>query len=79
MYQRVIYVSLSNLKQDGQENERIVKDVQDAASANQRRMNSNPFEVILMNMGYRVNGGEEEGSEEEGGAQESVPMQCNPT
>lgn len=60
------------------EDERIVKDVQDAAYANQRRMNSNPFEVILMNMGYRMNGGDEEASEEEA-AQEAVPMQCNPT
>lgn len=55
-----------------------MKDVQDAAYANQRRMNSNPFEVILMNMGYSVNRGEEEGSEEEP-APEAVPMHCNPT
>lgn len=26
----------------------------DAASANQKRMNADPFEVMLMNMGYRI-------------------------
>ncbi|ODM96150.1 WD and tetratricopeptide repeats protein 1 [Orchesella cincta] len=62
---------------EGQANDRVVEDVTDAAYANQRRMNSNPFEVILMNMGYRMNGDEEPSDEES--AQEAVPMQCNPT
>ncbi|CAL8110183.1 unnamed protein product [Orchesella dallaii] len=62
---------------EGHTNDRIVEDVQDAAYANQRRMNSNPFEVILMNMGYRMNGDEEPSDEES--APEAVPMQCNPT
>lgn len=57
-----------------------MKDVQDAAYANQRRMNSNPFEVILMNMGYRMNGGVDEASDDDPATQEGgVPMECNPT
>lgn len=34
-------------------NEREIVNLDDAASANQIRMNSDPFELMLMNMGYR--------------------------
>lgn len=40
--------------EDGSKNEREVLNVDDAASANQKRMNADPFEVMLMNMGYRI-------------------------
>lgn len=39
--------------EDGQVNEHEVKDKEDAASSNQRRMKADPFDVVLMNMGYR--------------------------
>jgi WD and tetratricopeptide repeat-containing protein 1 len=42
--------------QDGKKDERIVDDSDDAAAANQRRMNADPLEVMLMNMGYRITG-----------------------
>jgi len=50
----------------------------DAASANQKRMNADPLEVMLMNMGYRITGlpdaDLEEGREGGGG-----PIQCRPS
>ena len=39
---------------DGIKDEREVSDSDNAAFANQRRMNADPLEVMLMNMGYRV-------------------------
>ena len=42
--------------QDGKKDEREVDNSDDAASANQRRMNADPLEVMLMNMGYRITG-----------------------
>jgi WD and tetratricopeptide repeat-containing protein 1 len=69
--------------QEGVSNERLVKDWNDVASENQKRMNSNPFEVILMNMGYRIGGNREaEGSDDEPAAGEPRDrrgVQCNPT
>lgn len=41
---------------DGSKNEREVNNSDDAASANQKRMNADPLEVMLMNMGYRITG-----------------------
>ena len=41
------------LPEDGGSNERRVEDAKDAATKNQRRMNADPFETILLNMGYR--------------------------
>jgi len=40
--------------QDGQKNEREVDNSDDAAMANQKRMNADPLEVMLSNMGYRI-------------------------
>ncbi|XP_075228255.1 WD and tetratricopeptide repeats protein 1-like isoform X2 [Lycorma delicatula] len=39
--------------EDGSENDREVKDRDAAALLNQRRMKADPFDVVLMNMGYR--------------------------
>jgi WD and tetratricopeptide repeat-containing protein 1 len=51
-----------------------------AASANQKRMNADPFEVMLMNMGYRitsVQADEGEGGDE--GAREAPAINCRPS
>jgi WD and tetratricopeptide repeat-containing protein 1 len=40
--------------EDGTENERAISDYERATLANQRRMNADPFESFLMDMGYRV-------------------------
>lgn len=64
--------------EDGKKDEREVDNSDDAASANQRRMNADPLEVMLMNMGYRVTGvldGDED-DEREGG-EATVP--CRPS
>jgi len=50
--------------QDGRENFRAVADCEAVATSNQRRMNADPFETILLNMGYRMN---TEDEEDEGG------------
>ena len=42
--------------QDGSKNDREVDNSDDAALANQKRMNADPLEVMLMNMGYRLSG-----------------------
>jgi len=59
--------------EDGQENSRVVSDLEAAASSNQRRMNADPFETILLNMGYRMNVDEEAGEANEGA------VQCRPS
>lgn len=65
---------------DGSKNDREIIDSDDAASANQKRMNADPFEVMLMNMGYRitaVQGDEGEGGDE--GAREAPAINCRPS
>ncbi|KAK0140707.1 WD and tetratricopeptide repeats protein 1 [Merluccius polli] len=48
------------------ENGRVVEDMEGAAQANQRRMNADPLDVMLLNMGYRITrGGGPEGSDDE--------------
>ncbi|KAK7108463.1 WD and tetratricopeptide repeats protein 1-like [Littorina saxatilis] len=42
--------------EDGSKNDREVMNSDDAASANQKRMNADPLEVMLLNMGYRITG-----------------------
>lgn len=42
--------------QDGSKDDREVLDKDDAAFANQRRMNADPLEIMLVNMGYRLPG-----------------------
>ena len=44
----------SPLPEDGSANDRTVTDFDKTTSANQRRMNADPFESFLMDMGYRV-------------------------
>lgn len=43
-------------QQSENENCRVVEDMEGAAQANQRRMNADPLEVMLLNMGYRITG-----------------------
>lgn len=59
------------------ENGRVVEDMEGAAQANQRRMNADPLEVMLLNMGYRISGLSSrgaEGSDEEDSSEGQV--QC---
>ncbi|XP_054271987.1 WD and tetratricopeptide repeats protein 1-like isoform X1 [Macrosteles quadrilineatus] len=52
---------------ENQENTHEVRDKDAAASSNQRRMKADPFDVVLMGMGYqRVGSGEESGDEASG-------------
>ncbi|TRY81256.1 hypothetical protein DNTS_000548 [Danionella cerebrum] len=44
---------------------RVVEDMEGAAQANQRRMNADPLEVMLLNMGYRITGLSGRGAESE--------------
>ena len=37
-------------------NEREVKDIESAATKNQERMGTDPVEVMISNMGYRISG-----------------------
>jgi len=53
--------------------------MEDAALANQKRMTTNPFEVILMNMGYAINPDSSGSSTTDDHDHEEVPIQCNPT
>lgn len=62
--------------QDGPKDEREVDNSDDAALANQKRMNADPLEVMLMNMGYRITGIFDV-DEEEQNNNESV--QCRPS
>jgi len=61
--------------EDGQENARAVGDLEAAASSNQRRMNADPFETILLNMGYRMNVDDDAGEVNEDGGS----VQCRPS
>ncbi|GBL90617.1 WD and tetratricopeptide repeats protein 1, partial [Araneus ventricosus] len=49
---------------DGSKEDREIRDSEDAAVANQRRMNADPLEIMLLNMGYRIPGVLEHMSEE---------------
>lgn len=59
---------------------RVVEDMEGASQANQRRMNANPLEAMLLDMGYRITGlssGGAGASEDEDGAEGQV--QCRPS
>lgn len=58
--------------EDGNPNERVIEEVEAAAKANQKRMNADPLEVMLMNMGYRTRISVGEGSDDE----TEEPVQC---
>ncbi|XP_006818911.2 WD and tetratricopeptide repeats protein 1-like [Saccoglossus kowalevskii] len=60
--------------EDGPIEDRSVAEADSAATANQKRMNADPLEVMLMNMGYRI--GISEGSDDEN-AENAV--QCRPS
>lgn len=53
--------------------DRLIDEVEAAARANQRRMNADPLEVMLMNMGYRSRFTMGEGSDED---DTETPIQC---
>ncbi|KAI4492441.1 hypothetical protein M0804_002232 [Polistes exclamans] len=53
----------SPLPEDGSINDREIKNLEDAALANQIRMNRDPFELMLINMGYRLPVGQPEENE----------------
>ncbi|XP_051922653.1 WD and tetratricopeptide repeats protein 1 isoform X1 [Hippocampus zosterae] len=62
------------------ENGRVVEDMEGAAQANQRRMNADPLEVMLLNMGYRtagLRGVGPDGSDDEDSS--DGQMQCRPS
>lgn len=64
--------------EDGSRDDREVLDSEDAAVANQKRMNADPLEIMLMNMGYRIPGvldGEEIDTE----SREANVVQCRPS
>lgn len=69
--------------EDGSVNEREIQNLDDAASANQIRMNSDPFELMLMNMGYRFRDPQHEFGDENGENQFSQPitqaLNCRPS
>uniref|UniRef100_A0A1E1XBJ1 Putative wd and tetratricopeptide repeat protein n=1 Tax=Amblyomma aureolatum TaxID=187763 RepID=A0A1E1XBJ1_9ACAR len=66
--------------EDGRKEDREVIDSEDAAVANQRRMNADPLEVMLMNMGYRVPGLlESDEGEAEGRSGEANVVSCRPS
>lgn len=66
--------------QTASENGRVVEDMDSAAQANQRRMNADPLEVMLLNMGYRITGLRgvgPDGSDDEDSSEGQV--QCRPS
>lgn len=69
------------LAQGASENVRVVEDMDGAAQANQRRMNADPLEVMLLNMGYRITGlrgvGPDTASDDEENSEGQV--QCRPS
>ncbi|XP_034181101.2 WD and tetratricopeptide repeats 1 [Osmia lignaria lignaria] len=72
----------SPLPEDGTVNEREIQNLEDAASANQIRMNSDPFEVMLMNMGYRFPVQQAELNEDGDDHQDQSivqPLNCRPS
>ena len=67
------------MPEDGSENDRAIKDFDKTTSDNQRRMNIDPFESFLMEMGYRVrdmSDNEDEDNEENEENSNSGPVQC---
>ncbi|XP_077976925.1 WD and tetratricopeptide repeats protein 1-like [Glandiceps talaboti] len=62
-------------EEGGQEDDRHIEETDSAATANQKRMNADPLEVMLMNMGYRITG-ISEGSDDEN---PENAVQCRPS
>ncbi|XP_076292142.1 WD and tetratricopeptide repeats protein 1-like isoform X1 [Lasioglossum baleicum] len=72
----------SPLPEDGSVNDRKIQDLEDAAATNQIRMNIDPFEAMLMNMGYRFPSQQAEHNED-GNEQQNqsimLPLDCRPS
>ena len=64
------------MPENGAANDRLVDDLEAAATSNQRRMNADPFENLLMGMGYRMNVNEDEDQNE---AENDGSVQCRPS
>ncbi|XP_063241067.1 WD and tetratricopeptide repeats protein 1 [Bacillus rossius redtenbacheri] len=63
--------------EDGSKNDREVEDLYDAASANQKRMNADPFEVMLRNLGYRITSVQgEDGDSSDDGPRDGAAINC---
>ncbi|XP_073420096.1 WD and tetratricopeptide repeats protein 1 isoform X1 [Dendrobates tinctorius] len=63
---------------------RVVQDMESACQANQRRMNADPLEVMLLNMGYRITGLSGGGAASGGGGSDDEDstegqVQCRPS
>lgn len=63
--------------EDGKKNDREVINSDDAASANQKRMNADPLEVMLINMGYRLPGAGSLDQDDDAGGES--PVSCRPS
>ncbi|KAG8298602.1 WD and tetratricopeptide repeats containing protein [Homalodisca vitripennis] len=57
-------VRLWSPRREDVENNHEIRDRDSAATCNQRRMKADPFDVVLMNMGYRVGGANDEANED---------------
>lgn len=64
--------------EDGTKNEREVDNSDDAALANQKRMNADPLEVMLLNMGYQITGVFDADEEQEQPRNDQA-VQCRPS
>ncbi|XP_046426357.1 WD and tetratricopeptide repeats protein 1-like [Neodiprion fabricii] len=67
--------------EDGSQNERAIENLEDVASANQLRMKSNTFELMLLNMGYRFPGQQDHNQDQSGddGDERERPMSPSQT
>ena len=64
--------------------DRVITDFEKTTLANQRRMNADPFESFLMDMGYRVrdmsdNDNDDNGDDNNNDEDSGRPMQCAPS
>lgn len=75
-----LYILVSLPSQSEDLTGRVVEDMEGASQANQRRMNADPLEVMLLNMGYRITGlssGGAGASDDEDSSEGQV--QCRPS
>jgi len=77
--QRLVMISFpvfTLFSQEGVKNERHIDNTHAAAGLNQRRMNADPLEVMLMNMGHTLHSFSSSDSDNENGG--GRDMQCRP-
>lgn len=76
------YKSCLFLQQEDRNDGRAVTNVESAAAANQKRMNADPLEMMLSNLGYRIirssSSTRESDAEEEEEDGDGNNMQCRP-